>query len=90
MTALITFVPHQVRVHILLPYSIVAVLAFICSALCFLLPETRDTATLENVNSLINNNNDDDQSTELTEKKPDYCEQSKEGDEKGAVESSRL
>ncbi|XP_068710266.1 organic cation transporter protein-like [Montipora foliosa] len=76
------YIVWLVRVHILLPYSIVAILAFICSALCFLLPETRDTATLENVNSLINNNNNDDQSTELTEKKPDSCEQSKEGDEK--------
>ena len=29
-----------------------AVLAFLCSALCFLLPETKDAATLENMDSV--------------------------------------
>ena len=29
-----------------------AVLAFLCSVLCFLLPETRDAATLENIDSV--------------------------------------
>ena len=43
------------RIHILLPYSVVAVLAFVCVGLCFLLPETKGTATLETMDSVHNN-----------------------------------
>jgi len=39
-------------VHLLLPYSIVAVLAAVCAGLCFLLPETKDMPTLENLDSV--------------------------------------
>lgn len=35
--------------HVLLPYSIVAVLAAVCAGLCFLLPETKDMPTPENI-----------------------------------------
>lgn len=38
--------------HLLLPYSTVAVLAAVCAGLCFLLPETRDMPTLENMDSV--------------------------------------
>ena len=38
--------------HLLLPYSIVAVLAAVCAGLCFLLPETKDMPTLENLDSV--------------------------------------
>ena len=38
--------------HLLLPYSIVAVLAAACAALCFLLPETKDMPTLENIDAV--------------------------------------
>ncbi|KAJ7381647.1 hypothetical protein OS493_039886 [Desmophyllum pertusum] len=70
-----------VRVHILLPYSIVAVLAFVCAGLCFLLPETKDAPTLENMDSV--NNNDD--STELTENGKLPLGPSKEKEEMGEL-----
>lgn len=43
---------QQISVHIILPYTIVAVLTFICAVLCFLLPETKDSPTLENMDSV--------------------------------------
>ena len=43
---------QQIGVHIILPYTIVAVLTFICTVLCFLLPETKDSPTLENMDSV--------------------------------------
>lgn len=72
------YVVWLVRFHILLPYSIVAVLAFICSVLCFLLPETRDMATLENIDSVNSS------ATEMTvEKEQVPCEPCKEKEELG-------
>ena len=38
-----TYTVFQVRFHVLF--------AFVCSVLCFLLPETRDASTLENIDS---------------------------------------
>ena len=51
--------------HLLLPYSIVAVLAAVCAGLCFLLPETNDMPTLENIDSV---NKDSASKAENTEK----------------------
>jgi len=73
------YVVWLVRFHILLPYSIVAVLAFVCAVLCFLLPETRDMATLENMGSVNNN------ATEMTEKEQVPFEPSKEKEELGQL-----
>lgn len=50
--------------HLLLPYSIVAVLAAVCAGLCFLLPETKDMPTLENMDSV---NNDSASKAEIAE-----------------------
>ena len=50
--------------HPLLPYSIVAVLAAVCAGLCFLLPETKDMPTLENMDSV---NKDSSSKAENTE-----------------------
>ncbi|KAJ7375562.1 hypothetical protein OS493_040387 [Desmophyllum pertusum] len=75
------YVVWLVHVHILLPYSIVAVLAFVCAGLCFLLSETKDAPTLENMDS-VNNNND---STELTENGKLPLEPSKEKEEMGEL-----
>ena len=43
---------QKVRVHLLLPYSIVAVLSAVCGGLCFLLPESKDIPTLEDMDSV--------------------------------------
>lgn len=43
---------QKVRVHLLLPYSIVAVLTAVCGGLCFLLPESKDMPTLEDMDSV--------------------------------------
>ena len=51
--------------HLLLPYSIVAVLAAVCAGLCFLLPETKEMPTLENMDSV---NKDSASRAENTEK----------------------
>ena len=67
------------RIHILLPYSIVAVLAFVCAGLCFLLPETKGTATLETMDSVNNN------LPELTGKEQLPVEPSKEKEELGEL-----
>ena len=56
-----------------------AVLAFVCCALCFLLPETRNAATLENIESV------DSSATGMTEKKKVPCEPSKEKEELGEL-----
>ena len=69
----------QVRFHVLLPYSIVAVLAFLCSVLCFLLPETRDTSTLENIDSV------NSCATEMIEKEPVSPEPIEEKEELGEL-----
>lgn len=69
----------QVRFHVLLPYSIVAVLAFLCSVLCFLLPETRDAATLENIDSVNSS------ATEMREKEPVSPEPNEEKEELGEL-----
>ena len=74
-------VSFQVRVHVLLPYSITAVLAFVCAALCFLLPETRDAATLENIDSV----NSSPSATEMTEMEQVPHESTKEKDELGEL-----
>ena len=66
--------------HLLLPYSIVAVLAAVCAGLCFLLPETKDTPTLENIDSVNNSN-----ATELTENGNLPFEPSKEKEEMGEL-----
>ena len=50
--------------HLLLPYSIVAVLAAVCASLCFLLPETKDMPTLENMASV---NSDSASKAEMAE-----------------------
>ena len=50
--------------HLLLPYSILAVFATVCAGLCFLLPETIDMPTLENIDSV---NKDSASKTEDTE-----------------------
>lgn len=73
------YIVWLMRIHILLPYSIVAVLAFICAALCFLLPETKDAATLETMDSVNNN------PSELTEKEKPPFEPSKEKEELGEL-----
>ena len=65
------------RIHILLPYSIVAVLAFVCAGLCFLLPETKGTATLETMDSVNNN------PSELIDKEKLSVEPRKEKEELG-------
>ena len=67
------------RIHILLPYSIVAVLAFVCAGLCFLLPETKGTATLETMDSVNNN------LSEQTDKEQLPVEASKEKEELGEL-----
>lgn len=67
--------------HLLLPYSIVAVLAFVCAGLCFLLPETKGTATLENMDSVNSNKN----STELTKNGKLPLEPNKEKEEMGEL-----
>ena len=67
------------RIHILLPYSIVAVLAFVCAGLCFLLPETKGTATLETMDSVNNN------LSEQTDKEQLPAEPSKEKEELGEL-----
>lgn len=67
------------RIHILLPYSIVAVLAFVCAGLCFLLPETKGTATLETMDSVNNN------PPELTDKEQFPVEPSKGKEELGEL-----
>ena len=43
---------QKVRVHLPLPYSIVAILAAVCGGLCFLLPESKDMPTLEDMDSV--------------------------------------
>ena len=70
---------QQVRIHILLPYSIVAVLAFVCAGLCFLLPETKDTATLEDIDSVNSN------STEVSTNEKLPFEPSKEKEDLGEL-----
>lgn len=67
------------RIHILLPYSIVAVLAFVCAGLCVLLPETKGTATLETMDSVNNN------LSEQTDKEQPPVEPSKEKEELGEL-----
>ena len=67
------------RIHILLPYSIVAVLSFVCAGLLFLLPETKDAATLENMDSVNSN------STELTDNGKRPFEPTKEKEEMGEL-----
>lgn len=67
------------RIHILLPYSIVAVLAFVCAGLCFLLPETKGTATLETMDSVNNN------LSEQTDKEQLPVEPGKEKEELGEL-----
>ena len=67
------------RIHILLPYSIVAVLAFVCAGLCVLLPETKGTATLETMDSVNNN------LSEQTDKEQLPVEPSKEKEELGEL-----
>ncbi|KAJ7383015.1 hypothetical protein OS493_031185 [Desmophyllum pertusum] len=78
------YIVWLVRVHMLLPYSIVAVLAFVCAGLCFLLPETKDAPTLENMDS-VNNNNNNNNSTELMENGNLPLEPSKEKEEMGEL-----
>ena len=56
-----------------------AVLAFVCSALCFLLPETRNAATLENIESVNSS------AIEMTEKEQGPYEPSKEKEELGEL-----
>lgn len=46
------YINWLISVHIVLPYTIVAALTFISAGLCFLLPETRDSPTLENMDSV--------------------------------------
>ncbi|KAL9983938.1 hypothetical protein ACROYT_G006187 [Oculina patagonica] len=75
------YVVWLVRYNILLPYSIVAVLAFVCAGLCFLLHETKDAPTLENLDSVNNN----DSATELTENGQLPFEPSKEKEEMGEL-----
>ena len=50
--------------HLLLPYSIVAVLAAVCTGLCFLLPETKDVPTPENIDSVNKGSASKDENTE--------------------------
>ena len=66
--------------HLLLPYSIVAVLAGVCAGLCFLLPETKDAPTLENIDSVNNS-----YATEVTENGNLPFEPSKEKEEMGEL-----
>nr|XP_058973447.1 organic cation transporter protein-like [Pocillopora verrucosa] len=73
------YVVWLMRIHILLPYSIVAVLAFVCAGLCFLLPETKGTATLETMDSVNNN------LSEQTDKEQLPVEPSKEKEELGEL-----
>ncbi|KAJ7392479.1 hypothetical protein OS493_012145 [Desmophyllum pertusum] len=73
------YVVWLIRVHVLLPYSIVAVLAFVCAGLCFLLPETKDAPTLENMDSVNNN------SAEVTENGKLPLGPSKEKEEMGEL-----
>ena len=56
-----------------------AVLAFLCSALCFLLPETKDTATLENMDSVKTS------ASEMVETEQVPCEPNKEKEELGEL-----
>ena len=56
-----------------------AVLAFLCSALCFLLPETKDAATLENMDSVKTS------ASEMVETERVPCEPSKEKEELGEL-----
>lgn len=56
-----------------------AVLAFVCAGLCFLLPETKGTATLETMDSVNNN------PPELTDKEQLPVEPSKEKEELGEL-----
>jgi len=49
------YVIWLVRFHVLVPYSLIAVLCFAASVLCFLLPETKDTPTLEVMDSVNSN-----------------------------------
>lgn len=58
------YVVWLVRVHLLLPYSIVAVLAAVCTGLCFLLPETKDMPTPENIDSVNKGSASKDENTE--------------------------
>lgn len=73
------YIVWLVRFHVLLPYSIVAVLAFLCSVLCFLLPETRDAATLENIDSVNSS------AIEMREKEPVSPEPNEEKEELGEL-----
>ncbi|XP_078358937.1 organic cation transporter protein-like [Oculina patagonica] len=75
------YIVWLVRVHLLLPYSIVAVLAFVCAGLCYLLPETKDTPTLENMDSINNNSS----AAEVTENGNFSFEPSKEKEEMGEL-----
>lgn len=56
-----------------------AVLAFVCAGLCFLLPETKGTATLETMDSVNNN------LSEQTDKEQLPVEPGKEKEELGEL-----
>ena len=55
--------------HPLLPYGIMAALAFVAGVLCILLPETRFKPTLENVDQMVaEDSNEVEKGSETPEK----------------------
>ena len=53
----LSFIPLQIRIHALLPYSIVAVLCAVTGAICFkFLPETVNKPTPESMRNFVEMN----------------------------------